>query len=76
MKAGINVLKIIRRLIEERRVLNVSQFGFLGHCSTTHERTKLTDHITANVLSTTEVLLEIEKAFDPTWHLGLLCCIN
>jgi hypothetical protein len=36
---------------------------------------RLTDHVTLNFnnnMSTAAVLLDIEKAFDKTWHLGLL----
>jgi hypothetical protein len=36
---------------------------------------RLTDHVTLNVnnkLSTAAVFLDIEKAFDTTWHTGLL----
>jgi hypothetical protein len=35
---------------------------------------RLTDHVTLNFnnMSTAEVFLDIEKAFDTTWHTGLL----
>jgi hypothetical protein len=68
------VLKIFQRHIDKRGLLNASQFGFRGRHSTTLQRIRLTDHVTKfnNNLSTAAVFLNIEKAFDTTWHLGLL----
>jgi hypothetical protein len=64
------ILRILQRHIEERGLLNASQFGFRARYSTT-----LTDHITLNFnnnMSTAVVFLDIEKAFDTTWHLDFL----
>jgi hypothetical protein len=69
------MLKIVKRYIEEKGLLNASQFGFRAHHSTTLHCTRLTDHITFtfnNNMSTAAVFLDTEKAFDKTWHLGLL----
>jgi hypothetical protein len=69
------ILKIVQRHIQERDLLNASQFGFLARHSTTLQCMGLTDHVTLNFnnVSTVAVFLDIEKAFDKAWHLGLLC---
>jgi hypothetical protein len=67
-------LKIIQRHIDERGLLQ-SQFGFRARHSTTLQNMRLTDHVTIifnNNMSTATVFLDIEKAFDTTWHTGLL----
>jgi hypothetical protein len=69
------ILKIVQMHIEERGLLNGSQFGFCAHHSTTLQCMMLPDHIILNFnnnVSTAAVFLDIEKAFDTTWHLGLL----
>jgi hypothetical protein len=53
------ILRTIQRHIEERNLLNTSQFGFRAHHSTTVQCMRLTDHV-------------IEKATDTTWHSGQL----
>jgi hypothetical protein len=67
------ILKIVQRLIDER--VSASQFGFRARHSTTLQCMRLTDHVTQNFnnnMSTAAVFLHIEKAFDTTWHPGLL----
>jgi hypothetical protein len=69
------ILKIVQRRIEERGLLNASHFGFRARHSTILQCMRLTDHVTLNFNSnmpTTAVCLNIEKAFDTTWHLRLL----
>jgi hypothetical protein len=69
------ILKIFQRHIEERYLLNASQFGSRAQHSTTFQCMRLTDLVTLyfnNNMSTAAVFLDIEKAFDTTWHLGLL----
>jgi hypothetical protein len=69
------ILKILQKQINERDLLNASQFGFRARHSTTLQCMKLTDHVTLNFnnkMSTAAVFLDIEKAFDTTWHSGLL----
>jgi hypothetical protein len=69
------ILKIVQRHLEERDLLNVSQFDFHARHSTTLQCMRLTDHVTLNFnnnISTAAVFLDIEKAFDTTWHPGLL----
>jgi hypothetical protein len=64
------VLKIVQRHIDERDLLNASQFGFRARHSTALQYIRLTDHVTLNFnnnMSTAAVFLDIEKAFDTTW---------
>jgi hypothetical protein len=68
------ILKIVQRHIEERGLLNASQFAFHARHSTTLQRMKRMD-VTPNLnnnMYTAAVFLNIEKAYDITWHLGLL----
>jgi retron-type reverse transcriptase len=56
-------------------MLNASQFGFRERHSTTLQCTRLVGHVTLNYnnkISMAAVFLNIEKAFDTTWHHGLL----
>jgi hypothetical protein len=60
------ILKIVQKRIEERELPNANQFGFRVRDGTTLQCVRLTD-VTLNVndnMSTAEVLLDIEKAFD------------
>jgi hypothetical protein len=69
------ILKFVQKHIEERGLLNANQFGFRARHSTTLQFMRLTDHVTLNFnnkMSTAAVFLDIEKAFDITWHHGLL----
>jgi hypothetical protein len=69
------ILKIVQRYIEERGLLNASQFRLHACHSTTLQCMRLMDHITLNFnisMSTAAIFLDIEKAFDITWHLGFL----
>jgi hypothetical protein len=69
------ILKFFQKHIEERGLLNAKQFGFRARHSTTLKCMRLTDHVTLNFnnkMSTAAVFLDIEKAFDTTWHHGLL----
>jgi hypothetical protein len=73
------ILKIVQRHMVERGLLNASQFGFHGHHSTTLQCMRLMNHITLNINNNTSmavVFLIIEKAFETTWHLGLLYKFN
>jgi hypothetical protein len=68
------ILQIVQRHIGERNLLNASQFGFRAHHSTTLQCIRLVDHVTLNFnnnMSTATVFLDIEKAFDTTWHVAL-----
>jgi hypothetical protein len=67
--------KIVQRHHEVKNLLNASQFGFRACHSTTLQCMRLTDHVTLNFnnnISTTAVFLDIEKAFNTTWHAGLV----
>jgi hypothetical protein len=69
------ILKIVRRRIEERGLLNASKFGFHARYSIALQCMRITAHVTLNFnnnMSTAAVFLDIEKAFDTTWHPGLL----
>jgi hypothetical protein len=69
------ILEIVERHIEDKGLLNASQFGFRARHSTTLRCMRLTDHLTFNFnnkISTAAVFLDIEKAFDTTWLSGLL----
>jgi hypothetical protein len=69
------ILKIVQRHIEEKGLLNASQFGFRACHSTTLQCMRLKDHVTLNFnenMSTAAVFLDTEKIFDTIWHLDLL----
>jgi hypothetical protein len=69
------ILKIVQRHVEERGMLNARQFVFRARHSTTLQCVRFTDHVTLdfnNIMSKAFVFLDIEKAFDTTWFLGLL----
>jgi hypothetical protein len=69
------ILKALQQHIDERGMLNASQFGFRARPSKTLQCMRLTDHVTLNFnnkLSTAAVFLDIAKAFDTTWHTDLL----
>jgi len=69
------ILKIVQRHVEKNNLLNACQFGFRARHSTTLQWMRLMGHVTLNFsknMSTAEVVLNIEKAFDTTWHPGLL----
>jgi hypothetical protein len=69
------ILKIVQRATKERGLLNASQFSFRARHSMTLHCMRLTDHVLLkfnNNMSMAAVFLDIEKAFDTTWHLGLL----
>jgi retron-type reverse transcriptase len=68
-------LKFFQKHIKEKGLLNASQFGFRARHSTTLQCMRLTDNVTLNfnnIISKAAVFLDIEKAFDTTWHSGLL----
>jgi hypothetical protein len=69
------ILKIVQRHTEETGLLNVIQFGFHACHRPTLQFIRLMDHVILNLnnnMSTAAVFLDIEKAFDTTWHLSLL----
>jgi len=69
------ILKIVHRHVEENNPLNACQYGCGVYHSTTLQWMRLTGHVTlnfSNSVSTATVFLGIEKAFDTTWHTGLL----
>jgi hypothetical protein len=69
------ILKIVQRYTEESGLLNARQFGSRARHSTTLQCKRLTDHVTLNFnnnMSTVAVFLDIGKAFDKMWQLGML----
>lgn len=62
------ILKTVQRYIEKRLL------GFSARHSTTLQYKRLTDHVILNVnnnISMVAVVLDIEKSFDTSQHLGL-----
>jgi hypothetical protein len=69
------ILQIGQKHKREKYLLNASQFGFRARHSTTLQCMRLADHVTLNFnnkMSTAALFLDIEKAFDTTWHSALL----
>jgi hypothetical protein len=69
------ILKMAQRHVEERGLVNASQFGFRDRHSTTMQCMRLTDDVTLNFnnyMSAVAIFLGIKKAFDNTWHPGFL----
>jgi hypothetical protein len=69
------ILKIVQKHIEEKGLLNASQFGFRARHSTTLQCMRPTDHVTLNFnnkIFKAAVFSDIEEAFDKTWHPGLI----
>jgi hypothetical protein len=68
--------EIVQRQTEEIGLLNTSQFGFRARRSKTLQYIRLMEHVTLNFnnisMCTCAVFLDIEKAFDTTWHHGSL----
>ena len=63
------------QFVEERKLIPEEQFGFMGGCTTTHKLLRLMDSITERFRTrqtTVAVFLDITKAYDPTWHTGLI----
>jgi hypothetical protein len=73
------ILKIVRKHIGEKALPNASQLGFRAHHSTTLQCMRLKDHVILNFnnkIPTAAVFLDIEEAFDITWHFGLLYTLS
>jgi hypothetical protein len=65
--------------MKKRGLLNGCQFGFHVHHSTTLQCMRLTNHVVLNLnkqISMAAVFLDIAKASDTTWNLGLLCKLS
>jgi endonuclease/exonuclease/phosphatase family metal-dependent hydrolase len=70
---------ILKRIIAHADANNIipeEQHGFKANRSTTHQLTRIINHIKNNFKinqrSTGMILLDVEKAFDRVWHSGLL----
>jgi hypothetical protein len=69
------VLRTIQKVIEDRNLLNGSQFGSRVHHNMILKLKRLTDHVTLNYNnnnSTSAVFSNVDKASDTTKHSGLL----
>jgi hypothetical protein len=69
------ILRLLHRHIQERNLLNASQFGFRTCHSTTLQCMKLTNQVSLNSnnnMLKAAVFLDIIKAFHTTWHPRLL----
>jgi len=75
------LLSTIDKLLEkaipkgEKNLLHAGQFSFCARHSAKLQCLRLKDHVTlhfSNSMSTTAVFLDINKAFDTTWHSILL----
>jgi hypothetical protein len=67
------ILKMLQKHIDGKGLLNTSHFGFCARHSTMLQCMRLTDHVTLNFNDKMYAMfLDIEKAFDTTWHTGLL----
>jgi hypothetical protein len=69
------ILKIVQMHTEERGLLNARQFIFHACHSMPFHCMRLTDDVTLNLnnnMSMAVAFLDIEKAFDTTWYIGLL----
>lgn len=69
------MVKRILEFIEDKEVLHNEQFGFRHRHSTIHQLVRVSELISKNFntkKSTAAVLLDIHKAFDTVWHVGLL----
>jgi hypothetical protein len=73
------ILKMAQRHTENSNILNACQFGFRARHSTTLQCMRLTDQVTLNFnnnMATAAVFLDIEKAFDTTWHPSMICKLS
>ena len=55
-------------------IIPAEQFGFVPTRSTIHQTLRLVEHITTGFnarLSTLAIFLDIQKAYDTTWHCGI-----
>ena len=69
------LLQIMHRHIENHDLIIKQQAGFTAQTSTIHQAARLTNFITEGFHRrkiTSVVFLDIERAFDRVWHLGLL----
>jgi hypothetical protein len=69
----------VQKHIEERSLLNASQFVFRARHNMTLQCMRLTDYVTLNFnnnMCTAAVFFDIEEAFDTTWQSGLLCKLS
>jgi hypothetical protein len=65
------ILNIVQKHNEEISLLNTSKIGVRARQSTTLQYMRLMDHETL-IFNNAAVFLDIKKAFDTTWHSGLL----
>ena len=69
------ILKRISKIINDKKIIPNTQFGFRNKHSTLHQVHRITDSISYALekkLYCSAVLLDVAQAFDKVWHPGLL----
>jgi hypothetical protein len=69
------IQNLLQKHIDERGLLNASQFVFRARHNTTLQCMRLAENVTLNFnnkMSMAVLFLDIEKTFDTIWHSGLL----
>ena len=69
------ILKRISKIINDKKIIPNTQFGFRNKHSTLHQIHRITDSISYALekkLYCSAVLLDVAQAFDKVWHPGLL----
>ena len=65
----------LKKVVFTNNLIPDEQFGFMPGCPTTHQLTRLMEYVTSSFkrkMTTMAVLLDINKAYDSTWHTGLI----
>jgi Reverse transcriptase (RNA-dependent DNA polymerase). len=69
------ILERFKKFVFTNNLIPDEQFGFIPGCSTTHQLIRLMEYITSGFerkMTTVAVFLDINKAYDSTWHTGLI----
>ncbi|MBJ5547115.1 reverse transcriptase family protein [Salmonella enterica subsp. enterica serovar Derby] len=69
----------LRKFLDDNRIIQNEQFGFMPHHSTTQQLLRINEFVTEGFgrrMKTAIIFLDVEKAFDRLWINGLLAkCI-
>ena len=69
------ILNRLKKHLNLLKVIPLEQFGFTAQRSTTHQLVRLMEYVSGGFnmkQSTISAFLDIEKAYDTTWHTGLI----
>ena len=69
------LLERFKNFIFTDDLIEDEQFGFMLGSSITHQLTRLMEYVTSGFerkMTTIAVFLDISKAYDSTWHTGLI----